>query len=99
MVIAALQFQGLVISIDVLPQGFAPTEIHGGSCYVTQLTGGDTCFVAWKEKLSRHHKLLCHGFFRMVMPRQIEITVIGKIKDRIHITDGVKGYSQPGGGF
>ena len=88
-VIAPLEVQRLVIGVNVPANGLGSAEIHRGAFHAALLPGGDAFGVSGGEEPAGEGENLCHGFFRAVVSRQVEIAVVGQVENRVLVADGV----------
>ena len=88
-VVAALQVQGLVVGADIPANGLCGAEIEGGALHTALLAGGDVGGVIGAEEPAGDGQQLVHGSLGVVVARQVEVAVVGGIKDGILIAVGV----------
>ena len=96
-VVAALQFQRLVIGADIPADGLGTAEIHGSKRDVPELSGGDIFRIIGIEEPAGNGENLIYGAVRLFLTRQIEVAVVGQIENGIPVADCFIGDVQPAG--
>lgn len=84
-VVAPLQVQGLVVSVQVPGDGLGNPEIHGRVCYRALFSGWDVLRIVGAEVPGGHGQNLMDSLFGMLLTGQIEIAVVGHIEDGLPV--------------
>ena len=87
-IVAALEIQRVVISIDVLADGLGLTEVHGGAFNVPQLAGGDAFCIVGSEVTAGESQQLVHGV-ELFVASQVEVAVVGQVEDGVFVGNGI----------
>ena len=96
-VIAALQVQRLLVSLNVLTNGLGHPEVHGGAPHAAHFTGGDALGIGNAEGAGGQHQQLVYGGLSVCFACQIEIAVVGEVKDGVPVAHSIIGNVQAAG--
>ena len=88
-VISSLEVQGIVVDADIPANGLWGPEIHGSAADIPLFTCGDALGIVRAEMPGREGENLIHGFVRMLVACQVEVTVVGQVEDGVLIADPV----------
>ena len=96
-IIAALQLQGFIICLNILPHSLGAAEIHRRALHIPKLPGGNILSIIGIEEPAGNGQQLRSSGTGFLVTCQIEIAVVGHVENGVLIADRIINDMQTAG--